>query len=199
VKVTSAGLAIVIALAAWLVLASTTLVGTASASVATPAASGNLIKNGGFEEPPCSSVCEYSTGSTAISHWTVGGNSVDIVNASYFQPAQGSQSLDLAGSTSGSLTQKVATTSGTLYLLKWEMAGNPVCGQPVKVMHVSWDGTVVGSFKFDTSGHSTASMGWVERHLTVKADGAKSTIKFADATPDHSACGATLDEVSLKA
>jgi hypothetical protein len=55
-------------------------------------------------------------------------------------------SPDLAGSTSGSVTQEVATTSGTQYFLEWKMAGNPVCGQLVKVMHALWDGTVVGTF-----------------------------------------------------
>jgi hypothetical protein len=41
-------------------------------------------------------------------------------------------------------------------------------------------------------------MGWVFKHLTVKAKSWVSSIKFADATPDHSLCGATLDAVSLR-
>jgi hypothetical protein len=65
-------------------------------------------------------------------------------------------------------------------------------------MDVYWDGTLVHSYKFDTSGHSQSDMGWVERHEAVTATGATSTVEFADATPDHSACGANLDEVSLR-
>jgi hypothetical protein len=41
-------------------------------------------------------------------------------------------------------------------------------------------------------------MGWVFKQIIVKATSAASSIEFADATADHSLCGATLDAVSLR-
>jgi hypothetical protein len=131
-------------------------------------------------------------------HSVVGGNSIDLVNTDYFQAAFGSQSVNLSGSAPGSVEQTVDTTSGVTYHLKWYMAGNPYCGQPVKIMHVYWDGNLIAAPRFDTSGHSPSDMGWVSHEKKVTAEGSTSTIEFADATPDMSECGATLDEVSLR-
>jgi len=153
--------------------------------------------NGAFEEPTCASVCEFSAGSTEIPHWTVGGNSVDVVSVSYSEPAAGSQSIDLAGSGSGTLTQIVATTPGSTYTLKWKMAGNPVCGKQAKTMDVYWNSVLADRIEFSTEGHTVTSIGWVTRQVKVIASSSESSIKFADATPDNSWCGATLDDVSL--
>jgi choice-of-anchor C domain-containing protein len=171
----------------------------------------NLILNAGFEnqKPPCTDadnngICEYDQGSTAIPYWTVGGNSVDITTDNSFQSATGNTSVDLSGSASGSLTQKVATTAGSAYILKWRMAGNTACGQKTKTMEVYWNGVRLGTFGFNTSNHTTKSMGWVTRQITVTAGAQESSVEFADATPGNavaaglnSACGATLDDVSL--
>lgn len=159
----------------------------------------NLVKNGGFEEPAgCNPFCEYDAGSTAMPHWVIGGNSIDLVNTGYFQAAFGSQSVDLSGSAPGSVEQTVDTTSGVTYHLKWYMAGNPYCGQPVKTMRVYWNGNLIAAPRFDTTGHSPSDMGWVSHEKKVTAEGSTSTIEFADDTPDMSQCGATLDEVSLR-
>jgi choice-of-anchor C domain-containing protein len=171
----------------------------ARAAATAAAAPDNLIKNGGFEEPACPpQVCEYPGGdSSDVPGWTVGGSSVDIVGAAYFQPAGGSQSLDLSGSAPGSVTQRIGTVKGTLYTLSWDLAGNPVCGQPIKTMHVYWDGDLVAEPKFDTETHTTSAMGWQRHQLTVEATGDISKVKFADATTDRSQCGATIDNVTL--
>jgi choice-of-anchor C domain-containing protein len=162
-------------------------------------ASGNVVVNGSFERPV---VCpgqfnEYDRSSTAITGWVVGGNSVDLVCHTYFAAAAGRQSIDLAGSTSGSVSQGVATTPGDRYTLTWHMAGNTNCGQTVKTMHVLWNGKLVDAPSFNMTGRNNAQMGWVKRSLSVTAVSATSTIEFADATPDHCECGATLDNVSL--
>ena len=195
---TSRVAALIVLTTAGLAPAVTTMAGAAVASATAQAAGTNLVLNGGFERPAnCPQICEYAAGSTAIPHWTVGGNSVDITAANYWQPAQGTQSLDLSGAASGSVTQQVATTAGTSYILKWSMAGNPVCGQKVKTMDVFWNGALADSLKFNTTNHTQASMGWVRRHITVTAKGSTSSVEFADATPDDSRCGAVLDKVSL--
>jgi len=176
------------------------LVAPVAAAPAPGATSTNLIANGTFSEPV---VCpkdmgKFVGGSTAITDWTVGEVSVNVVCHTYFQPETGDQSIDLSGTPGpGSLAQTVPTTSGNKYTLSWFMAGNPSCGQAVKTMDVDWNGTLVDAPTFDTTGHSVTSMGWQSEQITVSAVGATSTVLFADATPDMSLCGATLDNVSL--
>jgi choice-of-anchor C domain-containing protein len=177
-------------------------IGTASASAGASVVKHpevtNLVLNGGFEEPAgCNPLCEYDAGSTAVPHWAIGGNSVDLTNTGYFQAASGSESMDLSGSAPGSVEQTVDTKSGATYQLKWYMAGNPYCGDTTKIMRVYWDGDLIAAPRFNTTGHSPSSMGWVAHDKSVTAHGSKSTIRFADDTPDKSQCGATLDEVSL--
>jgi choice-of-anchor C domain-containing protein len=188
---------LIVSLAAGLVLAGATIAGAAPAPPASTKTEAHLVPNRGFEHPVCSSSCTFSAGSTAIPHWAVGGGSIDIVSASWWQPAGGSQSVDLAGVAPGSLTQDVATTAGTTYILRWHMAGNPEGGPKVKVMKVYWDGTLVRTCRFDTTGHTDTSMGWVRRQITVTATGPTSSIEFADATPHATLYGAALDRVAL--
>ncbi len=171
-----------------------------AAPMSASAADANLIVNGSFEEPSVwqsSAVTEYAAGSTEMPGWTVGGNSVDLIGETYWAAEDGDQSLDLSGSAPGSVTQTVATTPGANYTLTWYMAGNTNCGQAIKTMDVSWDGTQVDAPTFDDSGDSGTSMGWVELQLNVTATSASSTVEFADATLDGSQCGSTLDNVSL--
>jgi large repetitive protein len=164
------------------------------------AASTDLVVNGSFENPSIwkgNPFVTYYAGSTAMPGWTVGGNSVDLTGENYWDAEDGDQSVDLSGYAPGSVSQTISTTPGANYTLTWYMAGNPICGQPVKTMHVLWNGTLVDSPSFDDSGHSVTSMGWTQEQLNVTATGASSVVEFADATPDMSRCGSTLDNVSL--
>lgn len=184
-----------------MVTAGVIVVAQQPASNASPAVtSANLIQNGSFESPSIwqtTSLVEYDTGSTTMPGWTVGGDSVDLTGENYWDAEDGDQSLDLSGAAPGSVSQSVATTAGTVYTLTWWMAGNPNCGQPIKTMDVSWDGTVVDAPTFNDTGDSNTSMGWVQLQLNVQATGSSSVLEFADATTDQSQCGATLDNVSL--
>jgi choice-of-anchor C domain-containing protein len=168
----------------------------------------NLINNGGFSVPKVTQAwMTFNARSTSIRDWVVGGNSVDIVTSAYYEPHSGDQSVDLSGTCSsctdprGSVSQEITTVAGKNYSLGWYMAGNMNCGQPVKMMKVTWDGRAVGHdpYSFDTSGHSNQSFGWVHEQVQVVATSAASRVTFADVTPDKSECGAALDSVSLTA
>ena len=166
----------------------------------TPAApGGGLVENGSFEQPSDEGnlYIEYDGGSTDIPGWTVTGGSVDLTSSGYWQADDGTQSLDLAGSAPGGVTQSVATTAGDTYVLSWSLAGNTNCGDSVKTMDVEWNGTVVDAPAFDTAGQSNSSMGYVHDRVTVTATGSSSSIGFSDATAGDSLCGPVLDNVSL--
>jgi choice-of-anchor C domain-containing protein len=159
----------------------------------------NLITNGCFQVPGLTSGEDtFVRGSTQITGWTLGGDSVDVKAANWWEAVAGcSQSVDLAGDASGALSQTVSTTPGVSYLLQWEMAGNPDGGPAVKTMHVFWEGKLVAAPTFNTTGHSDSSMGWVSMHVTVHATDTRSVVTFADASAGDTDAGATLDAVSL--
>ena len=173
---------------------------------ATP--SDNLILNGSFESPavtPCDAsydcpgegFIDYTpSNGPIIPDWTIGGQGIDL-NNNHWQAEDGSQSVDLAGGSSGSVAQTVATVAGQAYTLSWWMAGNPDNGAAEKSMAVDWDGTQVDAPSFNTAGHTDASMGWVEEQVTVTAASTSSTLEFADTSQPPSGYGATLDNVSL--
>ena len=131
-----------------------------SASASAPA---NLITNGSFENPEIwqtNPYVAYDAGSTAMPGWTVETGSVDLTGPPYGVADDGNQSIDLSGTNSGSIRQTVATKPGQAYTLTWYMAGNVGCGNPVKTMQVSWNGTVIDSPQFSTAGYSYTDMGW---------------------------------------
>jgi YVTN family beta-propeller protein len=187
-----------------------------SAAVPTPASAAHprvdLISNGGFEAPidcpadphaPSGNV--YSSPSTAIPGWTVGTSvvaggfppGVGIACSTTTTPGAGSQSLDLSGDAPGSVSQVVPTTPGTTYTLSWYGTGDPACGQASKAMDVYWNGTLIDSPTFNVLGKTGLSVNWSPEEMNVAATSATSTVEFSDVTPDGSACGALLDDVSL--
>jgi choice-of-anchor C domain-containing protein len=171
----------------------------------------NLVVNGNFSQPVVSGYETFyppnttlTTAAQEIHGWTVGADSVDLMGSAYWAPMppgspKGSQSVDLSGSNPGSITQTVSTTAGTSYLLTWYEAGNPQGGQDIKVMDVSWDKTSRAYPAPSTKGHSLTNMGWSRKSQVVVATSAQSVLKFADATPDQSAYGAVVADVSLTA
>jgi choice-of-anchor C domain-containing protein len=167
-----------------------------SAARLAAAATANLITNGSFESP-ATGFAEYGAGDTSMPGWTVETGTVDQVRSDW-TPQDGSQSLDLAGADSGSVQQTASTTAGNAYALTWWLAGNTNCGNTRKTLPVSWNGKVITSPVFDTTGHSNASMGWIQQEIYVTATGSSSTLRFGDATQqDDTRCGAAIDNVAL--
>jgi hypothetical protein len=170
----------------------------------------DLIANGNFSLPVVNGYETFEplakatlpSAANSIHGWTVGGNSVDLMGNAYWKPLppgspSDSQSVDLSGAAPGSITQTVSTTAGTSYLLTWWEAGNPQGGQPVKVMDVSWNKTSKAYPAPSTKGHSLGHMSWSQKSQVVVASSAQSVLEFADATPDQSAYGAVVADVSL--
>src|ERR1019366_6821527 len=93
--------------------------------------------------------------STSIPGWTVAGG-VAVPCSDVLAAQAGNQSLDLAYSSSA--TQTIATTSGDTYTLSWYGTGNPLCGQAIKTIDVSWDGTLIDSPNFHGFGEADLSL-----------------------------------------
>jgi len=158
------------------------------------------MTNGSFEAPYISVDSTWGTGQS-LAGWTVDSGTVNLVG-SYFQAADGRQSVDLNGDPGpGALHQDVATAAGVAYHVRFALAGHPAvssfagCDHGVKQMSVEWNSTTIATLSFDTSAHSLGAMGWQYHDLDVVAQSASSRLRFVSRTPGY--CGAAVDDVSL--
>jgi len=117
---------------------------------------------------------------------------VDIVWR--WTPARGA--LDLSGVTAGELRATLTTRPGARYRVHYALAGNPDPGSgrtPIKNLQWRFNGAVVDEQRFDASGRSPGSMGWVQRSFDVTAATTSSTLSVS--TTNDSNSGPALDQV----
>jgi choice-of-anchor C domain-containing protein len=154
------------------------------------------IANGSFEtqSPQFSGSFEtLNAGSSALSGWTVGGNSIDLINT-YWSAENGNYSLDMSGNDAGSISQTITGLAvGAFYKISFWLAGNPD-GSLNKSLSA---GTNEGSsiFTFVQAGHTSTSMGWVQNSFIFQA--AATTTKLTFASLNAGGFGPALDNVSI--
>jgi choice-of-anchor C domain-containing protein len=162
--------------------------------------SANIVANGDFETPVVlNPLIVYFEGQT-FGSWTVVSGSVDLLSPSYWQAADGGQSVDLSGDSDGAISQPLSTTPQRKYVLRFALAGNPETtgcpNSPIKTMEVWWGATLVDTLTFDTTGRSNWDMGWGFHEYTVTAANATTQLKFGSLTPGCH--GPVLDMVSVR-
>ena len=155
------------------------------------------FQNGSFESGNFSGAGKtfmpLLSGSTAITGWTVGGDSVDWIS-SYWKASDGNMSLDLSGYKAGSLSQTFDTIIGANYEASFDLAGNPQGGNPIKTLQVSVnDNNYI--FTFDITGHSQSNMGWTREMITFVANSTSTTLTFTSL--ENNAWGPALDNVNV--
>lgn len=161
----------------------------------TPASAATIV-NGSFESGPA--VGGYTTlwgGDTSITGWTVGG-SVDYIG-SYWQASDGSRSLDLAGSSLGSISQTFATNAGQAYRIFFDVSRNPDAGV---VPRAGFINVGLGDVEilYGNPGTTRSNMLWESRFYDFVADGPSTTLTFsADEGTSASYFGLALDNVSI--
>jgi choice-of-anchor C domain-containing protein len=154
----------------------------------------NVVVNGGFESPAVvlATVQTFASGQN-LGGWMVESGSVEI-SRTYWLPDEGVQSLGLNGTGIGTVYQDLATVPGQSYYLHFALAGVP--GSPViKTNQVWWNGSLLDTVTFDSTGNSSSAMGWTNREYQVTASGAITRLRFASLTTG--AAGPALDAVSL--
>ncbi len=117
--------------------------------------------------------------------------------------SDGSRPIDLDGSsfphTNGGVAQGFATTPGTPYLVRFDLAGNTNNAATLKPMRVSAAGQSQ-DFTFDINGRSNADMGWLAQSWSFTAIAATTTLEFRSLTQaPQIGWGAALDKVSVSA
>jgi chitinase len=154
--------------------------------------------NPSFETPvvPGGGVATYSAGQS-FGGWIVGSGSVDAVGTALWNAAYGTQSLDLNGGAPGSIYQDLSVVPGQSYTVSFMLAGNPGCGGPArKSVELSWGGSVVNVYDFDTTGHSPPDLGFGVHQATLVAAAATQRLEIKSLSAG--ACGPVLDVVTVK-
>jgi choice-of-anchor C domain-containing protein len=178
----------------------------ATALMAIVPANANLLVNGSFEQGPNpGSFTNLPMGSTALTGWTVSLGNIDYIG-SLWVAADGSRSLDLEGSAGtcnlvtpncpGGIAQSFATVAKQQYTVTFDLAGNLLNIPVIKTIHVSAAGQSQ-DFSFNTTGHSTASMGWLLDSWTFTATASTTTLEFDTADTPPTGWGPALDNVSV--
>jgi choice-of-anchor C domain-containing protein len=168
----------------------------AACGVATSAGAA-AFTNGSFENgvDPGGAFVTLGNGSTGITGWVVGGDSVDYIGG-YWQAEDGSRSVDLSGNANGSVSQTFDTLAGHSYAVNFFLAGNPDGGPAAKVAISSADGSQLQTNTFTVTGSdSHSSMGWQAYTYNFTAATNSTTLSFASAT--GTAYGPALDNVSV--
>ncbi len=155
-----------------------------------------LLKNGGFEFAavnPGNRWIELPTGSAAIEGWRVTGGNIDYIGTHWIA-SENSRSLDLNGTTAGSISQSFKTLKGSTYYLQFDMAGNTDCAPSLKKMRVTAAGASQ-EFDFDTAGKSRQNMGWQRKAFGFTAIDTLTTLTLTSLV--SGACGPAIDNVRI--
>ena len=172
----------------------------------------NIVANGGFESPPVVNAATFDTWApgSALAPWVIAGDSVDHIKG-YWQPAEGSQSLDLDGSRPGSISQVLSTEAGRTYKLRFKFAANPdrwsdgARRNVAPALTVRWGTSPAGPYSLQqqvayTAGPNSstfADMNWQTAEMTVVASSSLTVLSFTSDNDPGSAVGLALDDVSV--
>jgi choice-of-anchor C domain-containing protein len=166
-------------------------------AAAAPNASAQIVANGGFETPTAPTNNFSTLSGSQLTGWTISQGNVDLIGPGYWQPAAGSQSLDLNGNAGpATIYQDVTLTLGGTYRLSFAMAGNVEGPPTLKTMTVGIGGIDLGTFSFNAAGRSPSAMGWETFTRDFTATTPTMRLTFASTTPGC-CTGPALDAVSI--
>ena len=156
-------------------------------------AGAQIVTNGGFEQPAATTAI---TPTTAVPGWTASSGNFEIITTALWQPHSGNQSIDLNGTSVGTIFQDLTTTIGSTYQLSFWMAGNPGTAEN-KTLNLFWDGGLIGQFTFLQAGTSTSNMGWVNFGASNLVATSTTTRLAFQSTSPNSFSGPALDDVDV--
>ncbi|GEM_PF-6461437 len=159
-------------------------------------ANSSLVVNGDFQTAdPTPPVAGTYIAPDSPPGWTVESGSIDL--GAYAPTGPAFSSIDLSGYGPGTIYQDIPTQAGKTYTLRFAMGGNAynkTFPEPsVKQVQIWWDGSIVGTFSFDTLGFTRE--GWDIHTFNVIATGSTTRLKFESLTP--TAFGPLLDDIHL--
>lgn len=153
------------------------------------------IGDASVESPVVTSQSNFYDTGTSLGAWLVESGNIELKSWLQWQAAHFRQSIDMHGNEPGSIGRDIATVAGQRYLLSFAQSGHPTCGELNSAMTVDFGAQALGSFPFNATGNSTASMGWRYQSRSVVASAATTRLRFRSTTPGS--CGPALDDIGL--
>jgi choice-of-anchor C domain-containing protein len=147
----------------------------------------NIVQNSNFAAPvaPSASYIDFAGGSTSITGWTVGGNSVDINADNSFNVPPGdptsTQTIDLSGYNPGSVSQVLTTVPGETYTGSIMLSANVNAGPVVKTGTLTVGSTTV-PLSFDGTGMTMTTLTWDTVPFSFTATSTSTTLTIASTT-----------------
>ena len=165
-----------------------------------PARAQDVLTNGSFESGPSlggSHDVTVSAGSTAITGWTVVGDSIDYTGPPW-DVADGVHCVDLDGRDAifSGVQQSFTTVPGRTYVVSFKMSGNPEGPPQIKRFRVSVD-QFTGDYEFDSGGQTIGALRWEPVTFSFAASGSSTTLSFVSLSATPSSYGALIDQVSV--
>jgi hypothetical protein len=180
------------------------------ASLAVSEASGAGLVNGDFELPVLTGIgATYSVAPVGFG-WTIASGNIDLLTSAYWQPASGNQSIDLDGTTAGSIYQDFNFSSSGTWEITFDLSANPDLytqgdglGTGLKTVEVDFGPvgsvTTLGTYSISPVGRTDSNMQWVT--ITTPqvevSDSVLYELQFTSLTPGIA--GNALDNVQLQA
>lgn len=177
-------------------MASATLLASAALAGA------NLVSDGDFNSPAVSGTyATYNSGQSfgAGSVWTVGSGSVDQIGTYWQTTPDGGDSIDLDGTSPGSLSQDVGKLAAGSYELTFYLSGNPDGGPTTKQASITLGGTPQTVSYTLTGANSDSNMLWTPEKLFFTTTGGDTSLAFTSLDSGNTPYGAAIGEISLVA
>ena len=159
------------------------------------------LVNGSFEIGPMPNVgpgfITLGPGNSSITGWTVTAGSIDYIG-SYWMAQDGSRSIDLAGTSLGTLTQTLTDTIvGQRYAVNFWVSKNPDGGAATRTGTFSAGGQ---NFNFSYAvPNSHTNMNWQLETFEFFASSTMTDLSFAADASAGCCFGPALDNVSIDA
>lgn len=157
------------------------------------------LRNGGFERPalPSGPGVQTFIAGEKIAGWKVKSGQVDVVSEARITPGEGSQFLDLNGTSAGTIVTKLDTVIGQSYTVSFLFAGNPE--NPAVTLHAltAKAGRASLVVVADTADATTLDPGWQVATFTFTATKATTKLSFAG-DPTNGPTGPILDDVTVQ-
>lgn len=138
----------------------------------------------------------YSVGAV-FDGWALVEGTADLLQHTTGTARSGAQTIDLNGTSPGTLRRTFSTTIGTRYRLEFDFSGNPIDGQ-VRTLAVRVNGTEQGRFDWDPlvkKNDFVTDMKWEQRHVEFVATANSTVLELASLAPGQS--GPLVDNVAF--
>ncbi|MFN9420950.1 MAG: DUF642 domain-containing protein, partial [Pirellula sp.] len=152
----------------------------------------NLVNDGRFLNGTITGPFQTYSSGQSIGGWTVASGSADLLGTYLGASPSGGRSVDLFGTSHGTISQSLTTVIGNTYQVRYVLSAN---NSTTVSMQVSAAGVTQSESVTVSGAHSLANPEWQERFFTFTATSTSTNLQFQSLT--GSSTGVFLADVSV--